>query len=69
MKFKIEPIDKDYKLNYFVYYKRCFFSRWKKLGSRIGYMTLDECIKVVEEFKEANEKLKKINKELKNENG
>ena len=65
MKFKIEPIDKDYKLNYFVYYKIGFFSRWKKLGNRIGYMTLNECKKIIEEFKEVNEKIDNINKEIK----
>lgn len=67
VKFKIEPTDKDWALNYFVYYKRGFFSRWKKLGNRIGYMKLDECIKVIEDFKQANQKIKTINEELEDE--
>ena len=65
MKFKIEPTNKDYTLNYYVYYKRSFFDIWHKLGNRIGYMELNECIKVIEEFKEVNEKLKEINEEIK----
>lgn len=55
MKFKIEAIDNDYTLNYFVYYKTCFFGRWKKLR-RVGYLKLDECIKAINDFKEANKK-------------
>lgn len=66
MKFKIETSNKEYTLNYFVYYKTSFFGRWKKLG-RIGYMRLDECIKVINDFKETNERVKRINKELENE--
>ena len=63
MKFKIESSEKDYTLNYFVYYKTSFFGRWKKIR-KIGYMELDECIKAINDFKEVNEKVKKINKEL-----
>ena len=63
MKFKIETSDKDYTLNYFIFYKTSFFGRWKKL-KRLGYIELNECIKAINEFKEANEKVKKINKEL-----
>ena len=66
MKFKIESSEKDYTLNYFVYYKTSFFGKWQKLG-KIGYMKLDECIKVIEDFKQANEKIKKINEELEDE--
>ena len=62
MKFKIEATDNDYTLNYFVYYKTSFFSGWKKLR-KIGYMELDECIKAINDFKEVNEKVKKINEE------
>ena len=67
MKFKIETSDKDYTLNYFVYYKTSFFGRWKKLGGKIGFMKLDECIKAIEDFKQANEKIKRINEELEDE--
>ena len=63
MKFKIESSEKDYTLNYFVYYKTSFFGRWKKLR-KIGYIELDECIKAINDFKEANEKVKEINEEL-----
>ena len=66
MKFKIESTEKDYTLNYFVYYKRGFFSKWQKLG-KIGYIKLDDCIKVIEDFKQANEKIKRINEELEDE--
>ena len=66
MKFKIESSEKDYTLNYFVYYKTSFFGKWQKLG-KIGYMKLDECIKVIEDFKQANEKIKRINEELEDE--
>ncbi len=66
MKFKIESSVKDYTLNYFVYYKTCFFGRWKKLR-RVGYLKLDECIKAIEDFKQANEKIKRINEELEDE--
>ena len=66
MKFKIESTEKDHWLNYFVYYKRGFFSKWQKLG-KIGFMKLDECIKVIEDFKQANEKIKRINEELEDE--
>ena len=64
MKFKIEASDKDYTYNYFVYYKRWFFGKWQLLGGKIGYMKLDDCIKVIEDFKEANQKIKRINEEL-----
>ena len=64
MKFKIESSEKEYTLNYFVYYKTSFFGKWKKLG-KVGYMKLDECIKVIEDFKQANEKIKRINEEIK----
>ena len=64
MKFKIESSEKDYTLNYFVYYKTSFFGRWKKLR-KIGYMELDECIKAINDFKQANEKIKRINEEIK----
>ena len=66
MKFKIESSEKEYTLNYFVYYKTSFFGKWKKLG-KVGYMKLDECIKVIEDFKQANEKIKRINEELEDE--
>ena len=66
MKFKIESTEKDYILSYFIYYKRGFFSKWQKLG-KIGYMKLDDCIKVIEDFKQANEKIKRINEELEDE--
>ena len=66
MKFKIESSEKDYTLNYFVYYKTSFFGKWQKLG-KLGYMKLDECIKVIEDFKQANEKIKRINEELEDE--
>ena len=64
MKFKIEPSEKDYTLNYFVYYKTAFFDRWKQIR-KMGYLTLDECIKAINDFKEVNEKVKKINEEFK----
>ena len=64
MKFKIESSDRDYTYSYFVYYKTSFFGEWKQLG-KLGYIKLDECIKAINDFKEANEKVKKINKELK----
>lgn len=66
MKFKIESSDKDYTFNFFVYYKTSFFGKWQKLG-KLGYMKLDECIKAINDFKEANKKVKKINEELENE--
>ena len=66
MKFKIESSEKDYTLNYFVYYKTSFFSLWKKLR-KIGYMELGECIKAINDFKEASEKVKRINEELEDE--
>lgn len=66
MKFKIEASDKNYTLNYFVYYKTSFFGKWKKLR-RVGYLKLDDCIKAINEFKEVREKVKKINEELKGE--
>ena len=62
MKFKIESSEKDYTLNYFVYYKTSFFGRWKKLR-KIGYIELDEWIKASNDFKEANEKVKERNEE------
>ena len=64
MKFKIETSNRDYTYNYLVYYKTSFFGEWKQLG-KLGYMKLDECIKAINEFKEANEKVKKINEGLK----
>ena len=67
MKFKIEPSDEAYTYNYFVYYKTGLFGKWKLLGERLGYMKLDECIKAINDFKEANKKVKKINKKLKYE--
>ena len=69
MKFKIEPIKYDYTLTYSVYYKRGFFSIWRMIGTARGYSTLDECIKFIKEFKEANKNIKEINEELKNEKG
>ena len=66
MKFKIESSEKDYTFNFFVYYKTSFFGKWQKLG-KLGYMKLDECIKVIEDFKQANEKIKRINEELEDE--
>ena len=62
MKFKIKASDKDYTFNFFVYYKTSFFGKWQKLG-KLWYMKLDECIKVIQDFKQANEKIKRINKD------
>lgn len=67
MKFKIESSEKDYTYNYFVYYKTGLFCKWKLLGGKIGFMKLDDCIKVIEDFKQANEKIKRINEELEDE--
>ena len=67
MKFKIEPSDEAYTYNYFVYYKTGLFGKWKLLGEKIGFMKLDDCIKVIKDFKQANEKIKRINKELEDE--
>ncbi len=63
MKFKIETTDKDYPLNYIVYYKTSFFGRWKKLR-RVIYLKLYDCIKSINDFIEVNEKVKKINEGL-----
>ena len=57
MKFKIESSEKDYILNYFVYYKTSFFGRWKQIR-KMGFLTLDECIKAINDFRKINEELK-----------
>ena len=66
MKFKIVPSENNYELNYLVYYKRGFFSKWQKIGLKRGYMELNECMRVIKEFKRVNEELKEINEELGN---
>ena len=66
MKFKIESSEKDYTFNYFVYYKTSFLGKWKKL-KKTGYMELGQCITAINDFKKANEKVKRINKELEDE--
>ena len=43
------------------------FGKWQLLGGKIGYMKLDDCLRVIEDFKQANEKIKKINEGLEDE--
>ena len=63
MKYKIASCTTEsYCLEYKVYYKRGFFCNWKQFGKYDGYLTLEECIKVIEEFKETDKRVREINK-------
>lgn len=63
MKFKVESTsEKKYCLNYKTYYKRHWYSAWRRFGNKLGYCTTKQCIEEIEKFKIDNEKLKEINK-------
>lgn len=64
MKYKIESCTtQQYCLEWKVYYKRGFFSRWVQFGKYVGYLKLDECIAVIVRHKTAILELNKLNKE------
>lgn len=63
MKFKVESTaEEQYCLNYKTYYKRYWWSFWRRFGSKVGYLTTEQCLEAIEKFKIDYEKLKEINK-------
>lgn len=63
MKFKVESTaEEQYCLNYKTYYKRHWWSFWRRFGNKSGYLTTEECIKAIEKFKADTIKLQEINK-------
>lgn len=66
MKYKIESCTKEeYCLEWKVYYKRGFFSRWVQFGKYVGYLKLDECVVEIVKYKTAMLELDKLNKRTK----
>lgn len=64
MKYKIESCTtQQYCLEWKIYYKRSFFSRWVQFGKSVGYLKLDECVAEIVKYKTAMLELDKLNKE------
>lgn len=64
MKFKVESTKEElYCLLYKTYYKRHWWSRWRRFGSKPGYTTTEQCIKAIEQFKSDTIKIQEINNE------
>ena len=62
MKYKIAPCTKEsYCLEWKVYYKRGFFSRWAQFGRYDGYLKLEECVAEIVKHKTAMLELDKLN--------
>lgn len=62
MKYKIESCtNREYCLDWKVYYKRGFFSHWVQFGKKAGYLKLDECIVEINKHKIAMLELDKLN--------
>lgn len=63
MKFKVESTaEEPYCLNYKTYYKKHWFSLWRRFGNKLGYLTTEQCLETIEKFKIDQDKLKEINK-------
>ena len=63
MKFKIESTaEEQYCLNYKTYYKRHWYSPWRRFGNKSGYLTTEQCLSAIEIFKIDYKKLKELNK-------
>lgn len=64
MKFKVESTaEEPYCLNYKIYYKRHWWSFWRRFGNKTGYLTTEQCINAIEQFKSDIIKLQEINNE------
>ncbi len=63
MKYKIESCTNEhYCLEWKIYYKRFFFSRWVQFGKYVGYLKLEECVAEIVKHKTAMLELDKLNK-------